>query len=160
MTPRTNISYCWRHQDTPKQRFRDHLESCEHVLGNLKFLDTEHFRFFGDRQDFDNSPEIRPISQCAARLTRHRAFYFGYLADKWGNSKIKYKGMQTKITKNVMADRWARTKSKQKSIPKPWKIIKSSVWDHPRGLWGEAHGPVWPQSGPGLEKDTKKATKN
>ena len=39
------------------------------------------------------------LSQCAARLTRHRAFDFGYLANKCGNSKISQKGMQTQLPK-------------------------------------------------------------
>ena len=40
------------------------------------------------------------------------------------------------IAKNVMADKWARTKSNNKSIQKLRKIIESSVWDHPGGSGG------------------------
>ena len=60
------------------------------------------------------------------------------------------------IAKNVMADKWARTKSNKKSIQKPRKIIKSRVWDHPGGSGGR----LADQFGPRAAQGTKRAPKS
>ena len=59
------------------------------------------------------------------------------------------------ISKNVMADKWARTKSNQKSIQKLRKIIKSRVWDHPGGSGGR----LADQFGPRVAQGSKRAPK-
>ena len=61
-----------------------------------------------------------------------------------------------KITKNAMADKWARTKSNQKSSQEPRKIIKSRVWDHPRG----SRGRLGDQFGPRAAQGSKRAPKS
>ena len=60
------------------------------------------------------------------------------------------------IAKNVMADKWARTKSIKKSIQKPRKIIESSVWDHPGGSGGS----LADQFGPKAAQGSKRTPKN
>ena len=59
------------------------------------------------------------------------------------------------IAKNVMADKWARTKSNQKSIQKLRKIIKSRVWDHPGGSGRR----LADQFGPRAAQGSKRAPK-
>ena len=75
------------------------------------------------------------LSQCAARRTRHRAFYFGG-GRQVRELKNKPKRNPETIAKNVMADKWANAKSNHKSNKKLRKIIKSRVWDHPGGSRG------------------------
>ena len=98
------------------------------------------------------------LSQCAARLTRHCAFYFG------GGRQVEELQNQSKrnaktITKNVMADKWARTKSNQKSIQKRRKIIKSRVWDHPRGSGVRLVDQFGPRAAQGSKRAPKSSEK-
>ena len=95
------------------------------------------------------------LSQCAARLTRHRAFYFGG-GRQVGELQKQLKRNAKTIAKNVMADKWARTKSNQKSIQKQRKIIESSVWDHPGGSGGS----LADQFGPRAAQGSKRAPKS
>ena len=54
-----------------------------------------------------------------------------------------------------MADKWANAKSNQQSIQKPWKIIKSRVWNYPGG----SQGRLGDQFGPRAALGSKSAPK-
>ena len=97
------------------------------------------------------------VSQCAARRTRHRAFYFGG-GRQVGELKNKPKRNPKTIAENVMADKWANAKSNQESMKKLRKIIKSRVWDHP-GALGRSLGTSWAPGRPRARKEHQKAAK-
>ena len=98
------------------------------------------------------------LSQCAARLTRHRAFYFGG-GRQVGELQTQLKRNAKTIAKNVMADKWTRTKSNQRSIQKQRKIIGSSVWDHPGGSGGSLADQFGPRAAQGSKRAPKSCEK-
>ena len=95
------------------------------------------------------------LSRSAARLTRHRAFDFGG-GRQVGELKNQPKRNPKTTAKNVMADKWANAKNKQKTIQKPSKIIKNRVWDHPGG----SRGRLGDQFGPRAAQGSKRAPKS
>ena len=97
------------------------------------------------------------LSRSAARLTRHRAFDFGG-GRQVGELKNQPKMNPKTIAKNVMTDKWANTKSNQKSVQKPSKIIKNMVWDHPGGSRGGS-GTILAPGRPKAQKGDQTAAK-
>ena len=59
------------------------------------------------------------------------------------------------VAKNVMAEKWARTKSNQKSIQKLRIITKSEVWDHPGGSGGRLADQFNPRAAQGSKRAPK-----
>ena len=101
---------------------------------------------------------LESLSQCAARLPRHRAFDFGYLANKWGNSKISQKGMQTQLPKTW----WQTSGRTQKATKNPSKNLQKSLkmgsWTIPGALGGGSGTSLAPGR-PRARKGHQKAAK-
>ena len=94
------------------------------------------------------------LSQCAARRTRHRAFYFGdgRQVGKLNKQAKQIPKQSQKSDGRQVGERKKRPKILQKLAKINLKIGSGTI----PGLSGETRGPVWPQGGPGLEKGTKK----
>ena len=123
----------------------------------MKDIWRTEFHVFFDRY-WSHTQELMLLSQCAARLPRHRAFDFGYLANKWGNSKISQKGMQTQLPKTW----WQTSGRTQKATKNPSKNLQKSLkmgsWTIPGALGGGSGTSLAPGR-PRARKGHQKAAK-